>query len=84
VFHFRYNLSDSPSSFVGQVITGPPRWPNSPAPSSPASSQSPRPGRCPRRSRTLRVSVVSSADIYEFDDNGQVASITSYAVELDA
>jgi hypothetical protein len=30
------------------------------------------------------VSVVSSADIYEFDDNGQVASITSYAVELDA
>jgi hypothetical protein len=30
------------------------------------------------------VSVVSSADIYEFDDDGLVAVITSYAVELDA
>jgi hypothetical protein len=30
------------------------------------------------------VSVVSSADIYEFDDEGLVAVITSYAVELDA
>jgi hypothetical protein len=30
------------------------------------------------------VSVVSSADIYEFDDEGLIAVITSYAVELDA
>ena len=30
------------------------------------------------------VSVVSSADIYEFDDDGHVVTITSYAVELDA
>jgi hypothetical protein len=30
------------------------------------------------------VSVVSSADIYEFDGDGLVTSITSYAVELDA
>jgi gamma-glutamylcyclotransferase (GGCT)/AIG2-like uncharacterized protein YtfP len=30
------------------------------------------------------VSVVSSADIYEFDEQGLVATITSYAVELDA
>ena len=30
------------------------------------------------------VSVVSSADIYEFDDDGLVSIITSYAVELDA
>src|SRR4051794_6701999 len=30
------------------------------------------------------VSVVSSADIYEFDDDGRVRVITSYAVELDA
>ena len=30
------------------------------------------------------VSVVSSADIYEFDGDGQVTTITSYAVELDA
>ncbi len=30
------------------------------------------------------VSVVSSADIYEFDVDGRVATITSYAVELDA
>ena len=29
------------------------------------------------------VSVVSSADIYEFDGEGQVTTITSYAVELD-
>ena len=29
------------------------------------------------------VSIVSSADIYEFDDNGRVAVVTSYAVELD-
>ena len=29
------------------------------------------------------VSVVSSADIYEFDDNGRLVTITSYAVELD-
>ena len=29
------------------------------------------------------VSVVSSADIYEFDDDGLVSTITSYAVELD-
>ena len=28
------------------------------------------------------VSVVSSADIYEFDDDGLVTTITSYAVEL--
>ena len=27
-------------------------------------------------------SVVSSADIYEFDDDGRVATITSYAVEI--
>ena len=30
------------------------------------------------------VSVVSSADVYEFDGEGQVTTITSYAVELDA
>ena len=30
------------------------------------------------------VSVVSSADIYEFDDRGLVTTIVSYAVELDA
>ena len=30
------------------------------------------------------VSVVSSADVYEFDDDGLVSTITSYAVELDA
>ncbi len=30
------------------------------------------------------VSVVSSADIYEFDEQGLVATITSYAVELDS
>jgi hypothetical protein len=30
------------------------------------------------------VSVVSSADLYEFDDRGLVTTITSYAVELDA
>ena len=30
------------------------------------------------------VSVVSSADIYEFDGEGRVTTITSYAVELDA
>jgi hypothetical protein len=29
------------------------------------------------------VSVVSSADIYEFDGDGLVTTITSYAVELD-
>jgi hypothetical protein len=29
------------------------------------------------------VSVVSSADIYEFDDDARVTTITSYAVELD-
>ncbi len=29
------------------------------------------------------VSVVSSADIYEFDGDGRVTTITSYAVELD-
>jgi hypothetical protein len=29
------------------------------------------------------VSVVSSADVYEFDGHGQVTTITSYAVELD-
>ena len=29
------------------------------------------------------VSVVSSADIYEFDDDGRVTTITSYAVELE-
>ena len=29
------------------------------------------------------VSVVSSADVYEFDGAGQVMAITSYAVELD-
>jgi hypothetical protein len=29
------------------------------------------------------VSVVSSADIYEFDGDGQVTTITSYAVELE-
>jgi ketosteroid isomerase-like protein len=29
------------------------------------------------------VSVVSSADVYEFDGEGQVTTITSYAVELD-
>ena len=29
-------------------------------------------------------SVVSSADVYEFDDDGLVTTITSYAVELDA
>ncbi len=28
--------------------------------------------------------VVSSADIYELDDDGRLATITSYAVELDA
>jgi hypothetical protein len=28
------------------------------------------------------VSVVSSADIYEFDEDGMVTTITSYAVEL--
>jgi hypothetical protein len=30
------------------------------------------------------VSVVSSADIYEFDREGLITAITSYAVELDA
>lgn len=30
------------------------------------------------------ISVVSSADVYEFDGHGQVMTITSYAVELDA
>jgi ketosteroid isomerase-like protein len=30
------------------------------------------------------VSVVSSADVYEFDGDGRVTTITSYAVELDA
>jgi hypothetical protein len=30
------------------------------------------------------VSVVSSADVLEFDGAGQVTTITSYAVELDA
>ena len=30
------------------------------------------------------VSIVSSADVYEFDDDGLVKTITSYAVELDA
>lgn len=30
------------------------------------------------------VSVVSSADIYEFDGDGLLTTITSYAVELDA
>ena len=30
------------------------------------------------------VSVVSSADIYEFDGDGLVTTITSYAVELDS
>ena len=30
------------------------------------------------------VSVVSSADIYEFDGDGLVSTITSYAVEMDA
>jgi ketosteroid isomerase-like protein len=34
-------------------------------------------------SRDGGVSVVSSADIYEFDGRGQVTMITSYAVELD-
>ena len=29
------------------------------------------------------VSLVSSADIYETDDDGRIATITSYAVELD-
>jgi len=29
------------------------------------------------------ISVVSSADVFEFDDEGQVTTITSYAVELD-
>jgi len=29
------------------------------------------------------VSVVSSADVYEFDGDGHVTTITSYAVELD-
>lgn len=29
-------------------------------------------------------SVVSSADIYEFDDDGLVSIVTSYAVELDS
>lgn len=29
------------------------------------------------------VSVVSSADVYEFDGDGRVTTITSYAVELD-
>lgn len=29
-------------------------------------------------------SVVSSADIYEFDGEGRVTTITSYAVELEA
>jgi ketosteroid isomerase-like protein len=30
------------------------------------------------------VSIVSSADIYEFDRDGQVTTITSYAVELES
>ena len=30
------------------------------------------------------VSVVSSADVYEFDEAGLVSTITSYAVELDS
>ena len=30
------------------------------------------------------VSVVSSADVYEFDADGRLTTITSYAVELDA
>ena len=38
--------------------------------------------RAIRRGR--RVSVVSSADVFEFDGAGQVTTITSYAVELDA
>ena len=29
------------------------------------------------------VTVVSSADVYEFDSDGRVTAITSYAVELD-
>lgn len=28
--------------------------------------------------------IVSSSDIYEFDDNGRIVTITSYAVELEA
>jgi hypothetical protein len=31
-----------------------------------------------------RFSVVSSADVYEFDAEGQVTTIRSYVVELDA
>lgn len=34
-------------------------------------------------SRDGSVSVVSSADIYEFDGDGHVTTITSYAIELD-
>ena len=30
------------------------------------------------------VSTVSSADVYEADDNGRIATITSYAVELES
>ncbi|GEM_PF-4762384 len=33
---------------------------------------------------TLTTSVVSPADIYEFDADGRVTVITSYTVELDA
>lgn len=39
-------------------------------------------GRYVRRDGT--VDVVSSADIYEFDPDGRVTTITSYAVQLDA
>lgn len=34
-------------------------------------------------SRDGTVSVVSSADVYEFDDDGLLTTIASYAVELD-
>ena len=36
------------------------------------------------RSKDGSVSVVSSADVYEFDADGSLTTITSYAVELDA
>lgn len=36
------------------------------------------------RSPDGSVSVVSSADIYEFDDEGLLARVTSYGVELEA
>lgn len=35
------------------------------------------------RSTDGGVSVVASADIYEFDDDGMLTTVTSYAVELD-